>query len=479
MALRPNNGDPSNPGDRDTIFICHASPDDNDFVRWLGARLTGHGYKVWADLFELKGGNPFWSTIEEALRHRACKMIFVVSRSSVDRNRTGVLNELSVADSIKKQVEDDSFIIPVKIDDTAYAEFPIQIHRLNAIDFSKGWGPKFIELLDALGSGAGIKTDSDQAAEFEKWRATMVRTSTIVEEAPEQVVTNRVPVIKFPRTISFYEYDGDNTKIASAMSDTGIPHAMCGRLIISFAGMSAIQQHLPPAFTLKPRTHASFDEFINGLEDGTFAPSRDEAQKIAIALLRQQVERYLQLRGLKKFESSGASSFYFPEGLVPNDKVPYQAASGRKTNKNVVGRSERNQVYWHLAMKVNIVMGPPAVVRFKPYLCFSEDGKSAITEVKKTSAIRKRFCRNWWNPQWRQLQEAFCVFLADGHDSVEISLDGPEKLVLGSRQIELSAARRMPDDLKITDEPDEPEEPTDIDPDERDDYDDPDVEDAP
>jgi len=145
MALRPNNGDPSNPGDRDTIFICHASPDDNDFVRWLGARLTGHGYKVWADLFELKGGNPFWSTIEEALRHRACKMIFVVSRSSVDRNRTGVLNELSVADSIKKQVEDDSFIIPVKIDDTAYAEFPIQIHRLNAIDFSKGWGPKFID----------------------------------------------------------------------------------------------------------------------------------------------------------------------------------------------------------------------------------------------------------------------------------------------------------------------------------------------
>jgi TIR domain len=52
---------------RDTIFICHASPDDDDFVRWLGTRLTGHGYKVWADLFKLKGGTPFWSTIEEAL----------------------------------------------------------------------------------------------------------------------------------------------------------------------------------------------------------------------------------------------------------------------------------------------------------------------------------------------------------------------------------------------------------------------------
>ena len=44
---------------RDTVFISHATPHDNDFVRWLGTRLTGHGYKVWADLFELKGGNPF------------------------------------------------------------------------------------------------------------------------------------------------------------------------------------------------------------------------------------------------------------------------------------------------------------------------------------------------------------------------------------------------------------------------------------
>jgi hypothetical protein len=34
---------------------------------------------VWADLFDLKGEHPFWSTIQEALRHHACKMIFVVS----------------------------------------------------------------------------------------------------------------------------------------------------------------------------------------------------------------------------------------------------------------------------------------------------------------------------------------------------------------------------------------------------------------
>src|SRR5829696_5251098 len=101
---------------RDTIFISHATPDDNDFVRWLGTRLTGHGYRVWGDLFELKGGTPFWNSIEDALRHHACKVIFVVSRKSVDPDRSGVRNELSVADSVKKMLKDTGFIIPVRID---------------------------------------------------------------------------------------------------------------------------------------------------------------------------------------------------------------------------------------------------------------------------------------------------------------------------------------------------------------------------
>ena len=103
------------------------------------------------------------------------------------------------------------------------------------------------------------------------------------------------------------------------------------------------------------------------------------------------------------FATSTGSAFYFPSGLVPNDKVPYIAGSGRRTNKNVVGSSERNKVHWHLAMKVNIVLGPPPVVRLKPYICFSEDGTTALDDPKRTSAIRKRFCKNWWNPHWRQL----------------------------------------------------------------------------
>jgi hypothetical protein len=119
-------------------------------------------------------------------------------------------------------------------------------------------------------------------------------------------------------------------------------------------------------------------------------------------------------------------------------------------------------------MKVNVVLGPPALVRFKPYVCFSEDGQTAINDSKRTSAIRRHFCKNWWNQHWRQLQEAFCVFLADGKEAAEISLDGPEKLVLAGRLLELTAARKMPDDFKFVEEPDDPVEPDDDEADDRD-----------
>ena len=136
--------------DRDTIFISHASPDDNEFVRWLGGELTSRGYAVWADVFHLKGGTPFWTAIEDALRKRAIKVIFVVSRGSVDPARSGVRNELSVADGLRKSLKDPGFIVPMRIDDTPFDELPIQVHQLNTLDFSADRNDRLPDLLDTL-----------------------------------------------------------------------------------------------------------------------------------------------------------------------------------------------------------------------------------------------------------------------------------------------------------------------------------------
>lgn len=443
---------------RDTIFISHATPEDNDFVRWLGARLTGHGYKVWADLFGLKGGTPFWNTIEDALREHACKVIFVVSKASVDPTRQGIRNELSVADALRKSLADPAFIIPIRLDDVAFSDFPILIHQLNAIDFSRGWGAKLIELLDTLETANVPRSDEDQSMEFQRWRAETVKTAALIKAEPEPVLTSLSPITALPAEVHYLKHNGNTAAVAHALQGSGIAASPFYQLLITFGALDIVNKALPTPMLAEIRATVPLDKFLLGDVDGVTSPRRSDAHNIATALLRKHVERHLATRGLRVLEQRSSGVFYFPNGLVLNNKVPYAAASGRRTNKNVVGRSERNRVYWHLGMKVSVVLGPPAFVRFKPYVVFSDDGQKAIADPKRTSPIRRRFCKNWWNQHWRQLQEAFAVWLADGKTDCRIPLDGPQQLVLAGRLLQLTAERSIVGDLQFQDEAEDPDE---------------------
>lgn len=444
---------------RDTIFICHATPEDNDFARWLGARLTGHGYKVWADMFGLKGGTPFWTTIEEALREHACKVIYVASRTSVDPTREGVRNELSVADSMRKGLKDKAFTIPVRIDDVPFQDFPIWVHQLNGLDFSRSWGDGLVALLDTLESAAVPRTDDDQTGEFERWRQEAVKTAALISTEPEPVLTSLSSIEALPARIRYLKCNTDAEATAKVLREAGIPASLYYQLIITFADVDEVNAALPVPMAVSLRAETTLEQFLTGHVTDVTTPRRADASNIVTALLRQHVERHLLERGLQILPQKGSGAFYFPDGLILNNKVQYTAASGRRTYKQVVGRSERNRVHWHLAMKVTVALGPPAFVRFKPYVAFSDDGQAAIADPKRTSPIRRRFCKNWWNAHWRQLQEAFAVWLADGASSARIQLNGSQELVIAGRLLQLTAERHIVGDLQFQDDPEEPTEP--------------------
>ena len=56
---------------RDTIFISHATPGDNEFTIWLTSHLQLLGYKVWIDKITLQGGEKFWQEIDQVIRNQA------------------------------------------------------------------------------------------------------------------------------------------------------------------------------------------------------------------------------------------------------------------------------------------------------------------------------------------------------------------------------------------------------------------------
>jgi TIR domain len=445
--------------DRDVVFISHATPDDNEFVRWLGTRLTGYGYKVWADIFDLAGGTPFWISIEDAIRKKAVKVVMVVSHASCDPGRSGVRNEISVADAVKRSLKDDEFIIPVRIDDVPFGDLPIQIHQLNAIDFSKGWGAKLADLVDTLTKAGVPRVVTDLTAEFDRWRAASVRSDVVVERGEEPLLSTILPIMRLPEEVSFFEYEGENRKFEEAVEDLPHPVAWHNRLLVSFAAAHEIQEHLPAEFIVALRTNASFSAFLDGALTDPIGPHRRDANNWAVRMLRQSFEKHLSHRGLQSYEASAGTVMFFPKDLLPEDRVTYTNAKGRETYKQVVGFSKVLNAHWHLGMRAVVRLGYTPSLRLRPYVVFTRDGREPLKDADEMTRMRRRFCKSWFNHVWRPLFQAFYEFFGHRADGVRIDLGEQRSWTVAGQGLKLVGRMRMPLDLNVLDTDAEPEEP--------------------
>ena len=169
---------------KDTIFISHATPTDNIFATWLATKLELCGYKVWVDLNDLAPSVDFWNTIDQTIRNDAVKFIFVMSNASIDPNRDGVQKELAVADKIRRQ--NPNFIVPVRIDNVSYNDLPVEILRLNAIDFYNDWAKGLETLLKYLNDENIVKvmSNTDSQHYIDRWFSsqTKLRSQTVDNE---------------------------------------------------------------------------------------------------------------------------------------------------------------------------------------------------------------------------------------------------------------------------------------------------------
>jgi hypothetical protein len=107
------------------------------------------GYRVWADLEQLLGGDRFWGDIQRVIRNDTCKLITIMTRASITRE--GVLNDLTEAVDVGKRINDPKFIIPLRGD----------IKQLNGLDFSEGWMHNFGALLKTLEVGGVPRAEGD------------------------------------------------------------------------------------------------------------------------------------------------------------------------------------------------------------------------------------------------------------------------------------------------------------------------------
>lgn len=398
---------------RNSIFISHATPDDNDFATWLAMRLKACGYSVWCDVFHLTKGGDFWKKIEKQIRERTCKFLPVMTK--VSNGREGVMQEIAVAKSVGKSLNDNDFIIPLRVDPgLSFGDFDPRLITCNGVDFTTSWAEGFAELVKNLNELKCPKEGdmSDSAAIYE--RTILGKFSTVERE--EVFDSNWFLMTNLPLTINFYPLKGDGkmdewdfpvlqykNHFVSFVDRDGMPSEICQLLVAD----------VPPIkFNIKDFVRANKDcEFI---KYGSF-------KWLVIGLLAKVFDLSLrnQFGVSTKKMSNRQMAFFYQTGVLEKNKKDRIALVGK--NKSLK---------WHFAVSGNVRLFPAPMIQFKTHVLFSKDGFDVNLDDHTSHVARRSLGKRWWNKEWHSRLMAFVSTLVNSPDGVILLKEGVQLPVM-------------------------------------------------
>lgn len=192
---------------RDSIFISHANPEDNEFAQWLALQLAKQGFPVWCDLTKLLGGEDWWKDIQNILEEKTIKFLYVLSKAS--NKKDGTRRELMVANNVSKKYDLKDFVIPLRIDDLDYKDFNIELARLNAISFKEGWADGLKPLLKKLEEDKIPKSKNFSPDAVTSWWKEKFSADAGVILEPDEYLSNWFPVELLPDNLFFHRFSNE------------------------------------------------------------------------------------------------------------------------------------------------------------------------------------------------------------------------------------------------------------------------------
>ena len=407
---------------RTALFISHATPEDNDFVRWLGAKLTALGYEVWADVMRLKGGCDWSRELEEALRRRAAKVLVVCTPTGLDKD--GVRNEIEIASGLSKQLGDREFIIPLRLE--SY-EAPFRIAQAQYVDFKGGWARGFAELADLLSQFPSLRKEPGRSTEAWVWAQRDGATKLV--DRRERLTSNWLMVRSLPPSIRYCEPPaGYQTERFQNRNLHRWPVVPFRSGVITFAspdGEGLLGQEIPARTIDETKTESFLD---HGWEKLGIA--WHEAQTIFSDLANQALEMMFHAKGLSFSEgSSGRRWWYGNVKTVPLSQIAF-AWQHQKGRRQIVGKSDKRAVFWHYALSCQSRTTPVRHARVSASLIFSDNGMDAIKDARKAHRLRRSFAKTWRNARWRDMMLAFLWWIADGKDALALPVANERTIVL-------------------------------------------------
>jgi hypothetical protein len=400
---------------RTLLFISHANPEDNDFAAWLTGKLAIAGYSVWSDVTKLIGGDVIWNNIDDAIREHAAKIIVILSR--VSQTKEGVLDEIDLSIRVERSRNLPGFVIPIRIDDLPFSEVRANLARKNIIDFSNNWAVGLSALLKVLHQRRVPRTSYAGAAALSRSLDGGLRVRATAIRKAETLISNWLPITETPERIDLMEIDASLTELQSIIENIPWPTFAYLRLIGMIGDDQRGESFSVNSRTVRRRYSLHMKDFLSGTPPELPGMKSQEANNYLASLLRQAWNVRMRDLALVPFEmASGALAWFPPHNFADGNKVTFLDESGKRRRKQLVGWSERRQIFWHAAFEAKAVSGARKRFILRPHVIFTENGKEPLYSKRRMHLLRRSFCRSWWNDRWRDLLLGFVELISKGSE---------------------------------------------------------------
>lgn len=404
---------------QNNIVVRYAKGDKN-FALWLSLQLINQSYPVWCDLLNPEPGEYTRGVAEDLIKNKTVKYLFVLS--SLSNGDTELLKELRFAYEIMQSKKLVGFVIPVQLVDIPNDELTILLQGTSPIDFSQGWSIGLNDLLKYLEKSAVAKDDEFTPSKVnDLWRLQFNAEKGLKYES-EELLSNWFP-IHLPEILYFHELKRTGIGLLEIPKGTlPFPAIQHNIYMITFAKAEDFSEKLGANISIKSTVKIKYQDFLDGNYDQKLA-KEDLAWNYTVELLNDAWGRFLSQTKLRKhILSNDRLSYYFPTGFSDkgDNKVFFQGIDDKRTWRSLAGKHKSN--FWHFGIQGRAMLHPEPVFIVKSHGFASSDGINVWESKEKLHTARRRWFRNWWNPEWRDRLLAAMVYLSGEKEFFEIFL---------------------------------------------------------
>jgi hypothetical protein len=436
----------SQPTARSVVFISKATPGDDEFVLWLAPRLEAAGYTVFADILTLEPGGRWRKEITNTLQQRAIKMLVCCRDSTLASD--GVQEEIGIASDLVKELSDQKFIIPLRLEKFKKV---FGIGELQYVNFGRGWADGLGKLLEALRRQRVPRNDS-RIQINPNWEIYRRRGGTPIKNEPERLTSNWLRIAEAPDFISYFEPTGaiDRFSMYNACGESKYPAEPHLNGFFSFGTLPEINGAFASVGKFAKGHEFDLMDFVSRGSDKCEVP-KQAASNMVHSMFRQAWNRMCRDHGFLEYKYSKNAGFHAAKNQVKiGRKIPWGKQGDRRSSmlRNVARGS-----VWEFGVSGLPAFWPFPHFKLKSRVLFSPlnvgEAGDPFDDPKKQHRLRRTICKSWRNKQWHGRLMAFIELLSGDSSYIRLALGETAHIRLEASLILFTSpvSTILPDDL--------------------------------